>query len=65
VYLAMVVPGNIAHLSSEDGGIPAASLACHASAKGASGGGWESQDVDARVSPYVSPQFCQPLAPGT
>ena len=37
-------PGKTAHLSSEDGGIPAVSCACNASAKGDSGGGWESQD---------------------
>jgi hypothetical protein len=61
----MGVPGHTAHLSSEDGGIPAVSWACHASATGDDGGGWESQDGYARVSPYVSPQCCQPRAPGT
>jgi hypothetical protein len=45
VYLAMVFPGQTAHLSSEDGGIPAVSFACNASAKGDSGGGWGSQDL--------------------
>ena len=38
-------PGKTAHLSAEDGGIPAVSCACNASAKGDSGGGWESQDL--------------------